>query len=148
MLILLLFAVAFTIAVLGVFVFSVVRLKKSKAPVYKVFAILTGAYLFCVFAFFAWRIGDVALSPKAIPSGEGTLVFEGRRYVSDSYDEYPYGEDLKKVGLVAYSSDSKALDFIGDLLFPTRLYIQSNDAEKNVLWERGLMLEAKYKKAD
>ena len=148
MLILLLFAGVFTIVVLGVFVISVVRLKKAKATVYKVFAILTGTFLFCVFAFFAWRIADVALSPKATPSGEGTLVFEGRRYVSDSYTEYPYGEDLQKVGLVAYSSDSNALDFIGDIFFPTRLYIQADDTEKDVLWERGLMLETKYKKAD
>lgn len=147
MLFILLFAGIITIAVFGVFLFSVIRLKKTKATVYKVFSILTGAYLACVFAFFAWRVSDVALTEKAIPSGDG-VVFEGRRYVLDSYDEYPYGEGLKKVALVAYSSDSKVLDFIGDIFFPTRLYIQSNDTEKNVLWERGLMLEAKYKRVD
>lgn len=148
LLILVLFAGMMTLAALGILVFSAVRLKATKQRIYKILSIVCGAYLFCIVALFVWRIADVAFSPRAIVSADGSLVLDGERYILDSYDEFPYGEDLKQVAIVAYSSDSKGADLFGDIFFPSRLYVQSNDVEKNVLWERGLMLELKYKKVD
>ena len=148
LLILFLFAGIFTIAVLGIFLFSFIQLIKSKSSAYKVLAVITGTYLIILTAFFTWRIAGIALYPKAIPDGSGTLVFEGHRYVADNFDTFPYGKNIKKVATVEYSTDSKAIDFINNIFFPSRLYLESGDFEKKVLWERGLMLEVKYIKID
>ncbi|NPV90908.1 MAG: hypothetical protein HPY50_09060 [Firmicutes bacterium] len=148
LLILFLFAGIFTIAVLGIFLFSFIQLRKSKTAAYKAIAAVTGAYIIVLTAFFAWRIADITLSPKAIPYDDGTLVFEGHRYIVDSFDEFPYGKDIKKVALVEYPTDSKVINFINNAFFPSRLYLEGNDFEKQVLWERGLMLELKYRRVD
>lgn len=148
LLILFLFAGIFTIAVLGIFLFSFIRLKKSKTTTYKALAAVTGTYLIILTVFFLWRVTDITRYPKAIPNNDGTLIFEGNRYIADNFDEFPYGKNIKKVATVEYSTDSKAIDLINSIFFPSRLYSESDDLEKRVLWERGLMLEVKYRKID
>lgn len=138
----------FTAAALGIFIFSLIRMRKEKTPTYKMLAAATGIYLAVLTAFFGWRITDVTMTPKAIPNADGTLLFEGHRYATDNFDEFPYGNGLKQVALVRYSADPKIEDYISDIFFPSRLYLEGNDAEKKVLWERGLMLEVKYKRVD
>ena len=148
LLILFLFAGIFTIAVLGIFLFSFIRFKKSKTTTYKVLVAVTGAYLIIVTVFFSWRITDMTIYPKVIPNSDGTLIFEGNHYIADNFDEFPYGKNIKRIATVEYSTDSKAIDFANSNFFPSRLFFESGDFEKKVLCERALMLELKYKKID
>ena len=96
----------------------------------------------------AWRVGGIVLAPKAVQQGDGTLVFEGHRYAADPIDALPYGPGLEEVAIVEYPSDSTVVDVLNTALFPSRLYVERDAPDRDVLWERGLMLEVKYARVD
>ncbi len=149
-LLLILIAVAgcFGLAVIGVFLYSMRMLKRSGGTVFKVLAAVTGGILLLVVLVVVWRAADVAFSPKAVLDENDSFVFEGHTYVLDNFDEFPYDRDLKPVALVRYPSESGLVGFLSDMLFPSRLYREQDAADMTVLWERGLMLESKYRRTD
>lgn len=146
---LILYSAIIPLVALGIFIFSIVRLRKFKKTHLKVLAAVTGAYLLIVISFFAWRIGDITLSPKVVYNDDKAIIFEGHHYIGANFDadEFPYG-NMRKVALLEYPSDSRVTDFINNVFFPINLYVENDDLDKDALWEKGLMLERKYTRVD
>jgi hypothetical protein len=141
-------AVVLGLACLATCVLSLVGLRRTGNRTLKVVAAVTGGCMALAVALLAWRVGGIALAPKAVQQGDGTLVFEGHRYAVDRFDAFPYGQGLEQVAIVEYPSDSTVEDVLNAVLFPSRLYVERDASDRDELWERGLMLELKYTRVD
>jgi len=141
-------AVVLGLACLATCVLSLVGLRRTGNRTLKVVAAVTGGCMALAVALLAWRVGGIALAPKAVQQGDGTLVFEGHRYAADPFDAFPYGPGLEEVAIVEYPSDSAVVDVLNAVLFPSRLYVERDASDRDELWERGLMLELKYTRVD
>ena len=133
------------VLIFGLLLFLLVQFNRTKQKSRFIVTIPITIAFFLIGGFLSWSFTEIALYPKITINGQ-PFVFEGHRYTPDNHydsNKIPYAR-LKMVAFEKIRGMSDGENLFHFIFFPYKIYVEKNDPMHRVIWERGLMFDAKY----